>query len=206
MIRVVNATLGYGDTPILKDVNIEFRDGVTIVIGENGSGKTTLCKSISGLLKPISGEILVDDRDLYIDQEAMKKVVYVHESPVILRKTVWENIIYGLRVRGLDLEEAYKLVKEFKLENILDEDARKMSAGYKKLISILRALAIEPEHLVLDEPFNHLDQRFKSRLIERLTELGRDGHAIILTTHQRDILDISKFIYELRDGGVAIIK
>ncbi len=199
MIRLVRVSLGYNGRPILREIDLEIGRGITLVMGENGSGKTTLCKALSGLLPPLSGRILVRGRDIY--REDVEKPVYIHDKPVILRRSVYENIAYGLRIRGESLERAVEIARIFGLEDILEEPAENLSAGYQKLVSILRGLAVEPEILVLDEPLNHLDRRYREKLLNHLRENYREK-TLIIASHREEIRRIADTTLEIIDGKI----
>jgi len=199
MIRLERATLGYNGRPVLRDIDLEIGRGITLVMGENGSGKTTLCKAISGLLPPLKGRILVGGRDIY--HEEAEKPIYIHDKPVILRRSVEENIAYGLRIRGLDTGRAREIAMEFGLEEILSKQADKLSAGYQKLISILRGLAVEPEILVLDEPLNHLDKRYREKLLNHLSKRYREK-TLVIASHREEIRRIADRTLEIIDGKI----
>ena len=199
MIRLERVTLGYNGRPVLRDIDLVIGRGITLVTGENGSGKTTLCKAVSGLLPPISGRILVRGRDIY--REDVEKPVYIHDKPVILRRSVLENIAYGLRIRGESLDRAVEIAREFGLEDILHEPAWKLSSGYQKLVSILRGIAVEPDILVLDEPLNHLDRRFRKKILDHLSENYREK-TLIIASHREELKNIAHTTLEIIDGMI----
>ncbi len=200
MIKLLDVTLTYDGHVVFKDVSTELHGYLTLILGPNGSGKTTLCKALSGLKKPEKGRIELDGRDVYADPTVRRDIVYVHDTPVILRRSVWENIIYGLEVRKKPLDEAENLVKYFGIEDILSKPAVEMSSGYRKLISLLRAFAVKPKVLVLDEPLNHLDKRFRGKVVKLILRYRDEGVHIVVASHRQELSKVADEIYKCRDA------
>ncbi|MEM1645557.1 MAG: energy-coupling factor ABC transporter ATP-binding protein [Ignisphaera sp.] len=177
----------------LQGVSVSFREGETVfIIGHNGSGKTTLLKLASFILKPVHGKVYVDHQDFWdLDEEiklrVRRNVVYVHEKPVILRGSVIYNVIYPLILRGYSEDQAteiaMKILEKLGIEDLAKMNAKKLSAGQLKLISIARAFAIKPKIIFLDEPFVHLDKERKMVLTEIIKEEICNGRGVVLTSH-----------------------
>lgn len=190
MIRLEGVWYRYPGTGwVLRGLSAEIPDrGVTVLAGPNGSGKTTLLKIAGLIYKPARGRVRAWGIDVWASDggarlEARRRVVYVHEKPIMLRGSVLDNIAYGLRLRGIPRGEAEERARRaasmLGLEGILDKPASALSAGQGQLVSIARALAVEPRILLLDEPFAHLDLDARaalSRLISRIK--GEVGVAI----------------------------
>ncbi len=182
--------------PALRGVSLELRGGtITGLTGSNGSGKTTLLKIMGLLYKPSKGEILIDGFNPWTSgslNEHRKMIVYVHETPIILRGTVLDNLTVGLKIRGIPASEAKRLARELARDlgicSLLQAKAQKLSRGFKQLLSIARALLVKPKILLLDEPFNSLDRKKKKRLIEVLETYKNNDTTIMISTHDTLLL------------------
>lgn len=199
----------------LENVSAELKSGRVILIsGHNGSGKTTFLKIAALLYKPLRGEIMVDGQSFWKMNEIEKimirrRIAYVHERPILIRGSVLENITYPLKIRGLDSRDAVervgRIMKELGLMKLADKSAKKLSAGQSQLIAIARAIAAEPELILLDEPFAHLDSRRAEFVAAALRERGKNGTGIVIASHGRgelpDILEPDEII-TLEEGRV----
>jgi len=203
MIEAKNVSFKYGKHYVLHEIDIEFDMGLHLLKGPNGSGKTTLCKIISGLLKPTNGKVYIDGVNIYGegDGEILNKVIYVHDKPIILNKSVYENIVFGGIIQGLKKVNIEDLINRFKLENLLNKNARELSTGYKQLVSLLRAFVVEPHYLILDEPFSNLDDEFRDRILEYLINYSKK-HSIIIATHTPYLDEIATTITYINNGKI----
>ena len=184
-----------GNDWVLKNISLTIEPKEVVVItGHNGSGKTTLLKITSLIYRPVKGEVLVDSNDFWSLEEDEKlmirrKVVYVHEKPILLKDTVLGNVAYGLRIRGVGNDELLRRCKEVLEElgiwGLKDFNAYKLSVGQTQLVAIARALVLNPEVLLLDEPYAHLDMRKKEVLTRVLSRRCREGMTLVIATHQR---------------------
>jgi tungstate transport system ATP-binding protein len=210
-VRLEDVWFSYdGRRYVLRSVNVEFKDrGLHVVMGPNGSGKTTLLKIISLIYKPTRGNVIVDGRSYWDlgpgERDSIRQhIVYVHDKPIILRGDVWYNVSLGLRLKGSDsydyLEE---LVERYGVSELLRSNSRSLSAGQRRLISIIRALALKPRVLVLDEPFNHLDSSRVRMLLEDLTSMAGSSLVVVATHYMvRELMSSTTRLYELVDGSL----
>ncbi len=214
MIELLDVRYSYPrGAEALRGVALTIREGITSLVGPNGSGKTTILKISAGLLRPAAGQVLVDGSDLWsADPEERlrlrRSVVYVHESPVVMRGTVEENVAFGLRLRGVPDEEAREGVREamemLGLSQLASASARTLSAGQRQLVALARALAVSPRHLLLDEPTANLDRENRRRVARVLRTLAREGVSVAVATHDRLLaLEISDRAVLIEDGLVA---
>ena len=198
-IRLEKVWFRYGKGRwVLKDVTVEMGDaGITAVVGPNGAGKTTLLKIASIIYRPVRGRVIAFGTDPWVLGEGerlslRRRVVYVHEKPILLRGTVERNVMFGLEIRGIRKEEAREIVRavaeELGITELLGHDVRHLSAGQGVLVSIARALAVDPRVLVLDEPFAHLDYRRRGALLSLLRRLRDEGKGLIVSTHDTHLM------------------
>jgi len=213
LIKVNGVWHKYDSRWILRGVSLALRDGAIIVlVGPNASGKTTLLKIMAGIIKPSRGTVLIDGLDPWRLKEpkrtyARRSTVYVSEKPVMVRGSVRDNILLGLRVRGLDveagMENASNIIEYLGLSTILDSKALSLSAGQRQLVSIARALLLEPKHILLDEPLAHLDRVNRVKVLKLLRRLADDGKAIMMATHDPyNMEDIADERITIEDGRI----
>ncbi len=216
MIRLVNTWYKYPGSKnwALKNINLVFReDKAYAVIGPNASGKTTLLKITALLYKPVKGRIEAWDKDYWsLPRDKMielrRRIVYVHEKPILLRGTVLHNLAYGLILRGHDKQTAEKkasrLLEKLGLTSLAHKKNKQLSAGEAQLVAILRAIILEPRILVLDEPLAHLDTSKRKKILELLTILKQTGTGIIIATHDYYIAEtLTEKTIQLENGEIT---
>jgi cell division transport system ATP-binding protein len=202
------------DKPVLKDIDLEIepREFVCIV-GESGAGKSTLVKLINKEIEPNSGKIVVGK----IDYEKFPKrqipflrrkigVVY-QDFKLLPKKNVYENVAYALEVAGVSNREIQDRVpKILKLVNLADKAKcypNGISGGERQRVAIARALVHQPQILVADEPTGNLDPKNAWEIVDLLLKINTFGTTVILTTHNKDIVDrLKKRVITIKDGKV----
>ena len=178
----------------LTGISTSFRSGeLTLVRGPNGAGKTTLLKVAGLVYRPSAGRVVVDGEDFWsLDENRRlvrrREVVYVHERPVLIRGRVLDNVVYGLRLRGVGgsgaVELCREVMEELQLWELRDVDVRKLSAGQAQLVAVARALVLEPKLIYLDEPLAHLDEERRLLLLKTLERIRRRGAGVVVASHQ----------------------
>ena len=161
------------------------------IVGHNGAGKSTLLRLLALLERPTEGDVWIDDRPVANASRAALRgrVTLVEQRPVLLRGTVRENLGYGLRVRGVSRPDGDRIVdtvaRRLDLLPLLDRRRRELSDGETQRVAVARALAIEPDVLLLDEPVSSAD-RASAQLLYRVIDEERRarGLAVCLATHQ----------------------
>ncbi len=212
-ISVSNLHFNYPNyTLALQGVDLEISLGEFIAImGENGAGKTTLVKHFNGLLKPQTGNVIVDGTDTRKTTVAQlsKNVGYVFQNPLyqLFSETVEKELELGLR--SIDLTEQEKkhridkVLNEFGIEKFRDRHPLMLSEGERKSVAIASVLIMDPKVLIVDEPTLALDLLEKKRLSNVLTRLHREGRSIILVTHDVDFaFDNSERIVTMSRGKI----
>ncbi|HEV7507302.1 MAG TPA: ABC transporter ATP-binding protein [Thermoanaerobaculia bacterium] len=153
----------FGSEPVLADVSLAVEHHETVsVLGRSGSGKTTLLKIVAGLETADRGELRLDGRRIDAVPPQTRGVVYLYQEPLLFpHLDVWENVAFGLRLRGVGGEDLNRRVREMIASLELEDHARKrphqLSGGQRQRVSFGRALIIQPALLLLDEPFGNLD-------------------------------------------------
>ena len=169
---------------ILDNVSLTFdTEGFTIVMGPNGAGKTTLLRLLHGLERPRGGKVqwAVSHRDLKNQQ------AFVFQTPILLRRTMYENLLYPLRIAKIAKDQAANLANEWMEKiNLADKSgvsAQMLSGGEKQKLAIARALITDPQVLFLDEPTTNLDGASTREIESMLNSARESGTRIIMTTH-----------------------
>lgn len=182
--------------PVLDIPELTIEEGqVTVFRGHNGSGKTTLLKIIAGLYHPLQGEII---------RKSGGKIVLVQQEPYLFHGTVFHNLLSPLKFSGKEVKHRDIPVKEklalVGLEGFEKRKARELSGGEKKRIAIARALMLEPETLLLDEPDANVDSRTTRELETLIRTLKDSGMNIILCSHHKS------FAYRCSDRIIDLFK
>jgi len=213
MITVRDLRAERGDTTVLEGLSLRIADGEFLVIaGANGSGKTTLVRQFNGLLDPESGSVSVDGVDVAEGPVAARTsvgMVFQNPRDCFVGAVVGADVAFGPENLGLDREEIDRRVGAA-LEAVGMADHRgtridRLSGGQQARVAIAGALAMEPDHLVLDEPFTGLDHPARRSVRRRLEALSAEGTSVIVVTHDlREVSDLADRIVVISGGTVAL--
>lgn len=184
---------------VLDNIDLEVEKGEFVsIVGPSGCGKSTLLYLIAGLDKPDKGNIEVQGKK--IDKPSPERVVVFQEAGLFPWLTVLENVTYGLLLKKMSKREAEerarKVLKMVHLSRYVDSYPHQLSGGMKQRVSIARALVMEPEVLLMDEPFSALDEQTRMVLHRELLEIWRETKVtIIFVTHNiREAVQLSEKI------------
>lgn len=192
IFRVENLIKNYGDKNVLNIEAMEiYKNKITAIIGPSGAGKSTLLHLLNGIEPPSSGSIWFEDKR--IEQKVMdlgirRSMVMVFQKPVVFSTTVYENLAYGLKLRGMEKKEIEKRVEEMLevtgLKDKSQQKANTLSGGEAQRVAVARAMIIRPKALLLDEPTTNLDPA-NVLTIEELIKYGKNryGISVIIVTH-----------------------
>lgn len=192
MIEIRNLVKRFPDgTLALNRINLTINKGEFIVIaGENGSGKTVLVKHLNGLLQPTEGSVLLNGNPVIKNLRYTRQkigFVFQNSDSQILGQTVEDDVAFGPRNLGFSREEIKKRVEDALIETGLKEKKDRppfsLSGGEKQRLALAGVLAMEPEIIVFDEPFSHLDYTGVKQVLSHILLLHEKGTTIILTTH-----------------------
>lgn len=194
---------------ILNKINIKFKKGELIgIYGPSGSGKTTVADLISGLLKPTSGKILFNKKELSIDEDVDLKDLFSYTSQnfTILNDTFSKNIMFANKYDKKKLDNAIDLslsleIKNLKKGNKLGDYGSKLSGGQKQRMAIARALYSNSQIIILDEPTSALDSKTELEIIKNLKEISKNK-IIIIFTHNEDIKKFFDHKYAIKDKKI----
>lgn len=205
--------LGGEDVYAVRNVNLEIhRNRFVTLVGRSGSGKTTLLNLLAGLDHPTQGEVLFEDRNLarFSEKEMIQlrrnRIGVVFQSFALLPLlSAYENVELPLRIAGVGARERGRRTDEV-LEMVgLARRAKhrpfELSGGEQQRISIARAVAIQPDIILADEPTGELDSTNASNIFGLFRQMSHDrGMTIVATTHDRTLLDMADETYEISDG------
>lgn len=184
-----NLTKKYKDKIAVNSINLSINDGeMYALLGVNGAGKSTTIKMLSCLIKPTSGDALLNGNSIVSDSEKVKRIINVspQETAVAPNLTVRENLELMARIYGFGNEDAVskaqKMIEDFELSDIAKSKAKTLSGGWQRRLSIAMALISDPEILFLDEPTLGLDVLARRELWNKIGSL-KGKITIILTTH-----------------------
>ena len=204
IIKVENLTHTYGiGTPFersaVKDMSLSvYRGELLGLIGHTGSGKSTLIQHLNGLLKPTSGRILLDGRDIWAEPKKIRDVrfrvglVFQYPEYQLFEETVYKDIAFGptnMGLKGDELDQRIRAAARFAglSEDKLDKSPFALSGGQKRRVAIAGVIAMEPEVLVLDEPSAGLDPRGREELLEHIRAYHQErGNTVVLVSHNME--------------------
>ena len=202
VIEARNLVFAYGSKPVISDVSLTLPSGaVGALIGANGSGKSTLIRLLAGLLKPAKGQVLIDDVSLtdLSPRERAKRIAYVPQStPTIFPFTAMEVVLTGRSPYSLRFSFENKRDEEIALAaldlldaaHLANRPVTELSGGERQLVTVARALAQEPDVMLLDEPASALDLKHRTQLARALRRLSDEREiAVLMITHDLMLLD-----------------
>lgn len=202
-----------GGVQVLDVPSFRVHDGEFVsLIGPNGSGKSSLLLALTCLLPRAAGEVRYRGRPVRSDVEAIayrRDVAMVFQEPLLFDETVYDNVAAGLRIRGVSRKEirprVLQYLERFGLAGMAGRSARKLSGGEARRVNLARALVVEPELVLLDEPFANLDLPARQSIIEQLERALRDaGTAAVLVTHDAsEALRLSDRMVVMRGGRIV---
>ncbi len=219
MLVIENISMNYDETPnivhALSNVNLILnKNELTIIKGPSGSGKTTLLNIIGGLLKPSSGKILVNNKNI-IEMNDNEKAYYrnkvigfVFQSFYLEPNfTVYDNVEVPLIIAGIPKNERRKMIlSTLDSVGLLDKEkmiASKLSGGEKQRVSIARAIVNNPEIILADEPTGNLDSKNGDMIMSLLKRISKEDKIVIVITHNDEqAIKYGDKIYRLNDGEI----
>lgn len=201
-----------GDNPILNGISIAVEKGdFTSIVGSSGSGKSSLMYVLGLLDSPTSGEVYVDGRKVdFTDSKSLsdirnRKIGFVFQFHYLIAElTASENVVVPMLKRGVKRPEAkdrsYALLAELGLKGKEGRKPYQLSGGEQQRVAIARALGNDPEIVMADEPTGNLDSKNSALVMDVFIELNGKGRAILMITHEPDLAEKTKKVYEIKDG------
>lgn len=194
----------------LENIDLSVDEGEFFtILGESGCGKSTLLRAIAGVEDLVSGSVKIDGKDVKTALKDGDIAMVFQDSLLLPHLTVKGNILFGVKMRGIDrgeMEERYlRALKELEIEDLGNKYPDEISGGQRQRVSIGRAIVMKPKLLLMDEPFSALDTNLRMRLQELLKGIQKiHGTTIIFVTHDRnEAFYLSTKIGVMRDGKIV---
>jgi sulfate/thiosulfate transport system ATP-binding protein len=213
-IEIKNISKNFGTFKALDQVSLSIPSGELVaLLGPSGSGKTTLLRILAGLENPDAGSVLFEGRDATYEHTRDRRVGFVFQHYALFRHmTIFENVAYGLRIKARNIrlskqeitERVHNLLTLVQLDWLADRYPAQLSGGQRQRIALARALAVEPQVLLLDEPFGALDAKVRLELRTWLRRLHDDlGITSVFVTHdQEEAMEVSDRVVILDHGKI----
>ena len=212
MLEIKDLSKAFNEKLIVNNVSISIAKGEIVgLLGPNGAGKTTIFYMLAGLLKPDSGNILIDCEDITLapmHRRANKGLVYLPQEPSIFKSlSVWENIYGASELLHSDLqtrqEKTNAVINAFNLEGILNQKGRTLSGGQRRRVEIARCMLFDPRIILLDEPFAGVDPLVVDEINLILKQLQSKNISVLITDHNvNQTLKICDRSYIISEGTV----
>ena len=214
MIKLNDIVVKFGDFTALHNINVHVKEGEFFTfLGPSGCGKTTTLRTITGFIEPVSGTVVVKDRDITHVPIEDRNIGIVFQSYALFpTMTVYDNIAFGLKIKKLKKPEIDKKVREIARKvDLSDEQLAKavsqLSGGQQQRVAIARALVTEPAIICMDEPLSNLDAKLRVQLRNELKQMQKEfGITTIYVTHdQEEALTLSDRIAVFNKGYIEQI-
>lgn len=205
-IELKNVTKEFDKVEIIKNISLEFETGkIYGLYGRNGSGKSVLMKLICGLLIPTKGKVLINGKDFNARNEYPDNLRAVIEKPSFFPElTGFENLKLLAKIQNKISDE--EIIKALDLVNLIDEKDKKYSKyslGMKQKLAIAQAIMEDSSILILDEPFNGIEEKSVEKITKFLKEEAKNGKTIIFSTHiKEDLENLADIIYKIDNGTI----
>ena len=211
ILKTEELTKIYDNIPVVNRIAVNIESGEVIgLLGPNGAGKTTTFLMLSGIIKPNSGIVRLNDEDindLPSHERAEKGLIYLpQQHSVFLKASVYQNLFMILQLYHNETtanQKAMELLEDFGLAAIKDSRAYQLSGGEKRRLEIARSMIMKPKFLFLDEPFTGIDPITIIEIQKIILKLKARGIGIIITDHNvKDTFDITDRVYIIRKGEI----
>lgn len=207
ILETKNLSKKIKDHLILNDINVTFESGnIYGIVGKNGSGKTMLLRALSGLIVPTTGEVIVDGKKLHKELSFPPELGILIEKPEFIGYMSGLDNVYLLADinKKVTKDEIASLMKTFDLDPNSKKHVRKYSQGMKQKLGIIQAIMENQKIIILDEPFNALDEQTVRKVHELLIQFKNEGKLIVITSHhQEDIDQLCDYVYKMDCGCIV---
>lgn len=208
LLEVVNVSHSYRKVQVLENLNLAIqRHGIVGIYGKSGAGKSTLFGIIGGLLKPKSGKVFIEGRNIYSSMDTTlsvrRRIGFVFQLfNLIPELTVYKNVEIALKLREgrSDPQQIRQLLEEMHIEELEGRYPSELSVGEQQRVAIARAVVGSPKLVLADEPTGSVDEYNKQGILELFEKVKAKGIALLITSHDLSTLEICDRVLELREG------
>jgi ABC-2 type transport system ATP-binding protein len=202
-LELVDVSAGYEGKEAIHRVSLKITDpSIYVVLGQNGAGKTTLFRTISGILRPISGQLMLDGDDLFRSKAARKRINYLsHLNALPEEMTVFNALKYCADIEGGDVGRALDLLN---LEDLKDRKLNSLSQGQRKRVSIGKIFLQDRELYLLDEPTTNLDPKVSKEIRDIVLQLSKNKFVLYSSHNLYEAREIGTYLILLKDGELRL--
>jgi ABC-2 type transport system ATP-binding protein len=201
-LELADLSAGYGLEEVIHKINLKLTEpSIYVVLGPNGAGKTTLFRSICGILKPFSGQVRLDELDLFDSKEARRKVAYLsHLNALPEEMTVYNALKYYSDIEGGDVEHVIDILS---LRDLRDKKFSALSQGQKKRVSVGKIFLRERELYLLDEPTSNVDPKISKEIRQLLAELSKNKFVLYSSHNLYEAREIGTYLIVIKKGELT---
>jgi ABC-2 type transport system ATP-binding protein len=201
-LELQDLSAGYGLEEVIHRINLKLTaPSIYVVLGPNGAGKTTLFRAICGILKPFSGQVRIDNLDLFYSKEARRKVAYLsHLNALPEEMTVYNALKYYADIEGGDVEHVINILN---LEDLRNKKFVSLSQGQKKRVSVGKIFLRERDLYLLDEPTSNVDPKISKEIRQLLTELSQDKFVLYSSHNLYEAREIGTYLIVIKNGALT---
>jgi ABC-2 type transport system ATP-binding protein len=194
---------GYDKRTVLRDINLTIQEpAIYVVLGPNGAGKTTLFRTIAGILKPYSGDVVFDGDSVTASRDVRKRINYLsHYNAIPEEMTVYDALTFYANVQGGSADQVLGLLN---LQELRDKKVSDLSQGQKKKVSIAKVFLRERDLYLMDEPTSNLDPGSSKEIRDILLKLSKDRIVLYSTHNLYEASDIGTNLILIKDGTIAL--
>jgi ABC-2 type transport system ATP-binding protein len=198
-LELTEVSSGYGRNEVIHQLSLKITEpSIYVVLGPNGAGKTTLFRTIGGILKPFSGQIKFDDKDLFYSKETRKRLTYLsHLNAIPEEMTVLEALKYYADIEGGDVERVLDLLN---LRELKDSKYNTLSQGQKKRVSIGKIFLRDRDLYLLDEPTSNVDPKVSKEIRDILIKLSKDKFVLYSSHNLYEAKEIGTYLILIKNG------
>ncbi|MBI2638390.1 ATP-binding cassette domain-containing protein [Candidatus Peregrinibacteria bacterium] len=216
MIVFDGVTKRFGKRTVLEDIDLQIKPGEFIsIVGPSGAGKTTIIKLILGAEKPSEGSIFMHDKDIagFEDDDLQLHRRHIgtifQDYKLLPQKTVFENVAFALEACDYALPQIMELVPEaleaLNITHLQDQFPHELSGGESQRVALARATVHKPRLILADEPTGNLDFENAKKVLKELMKINMNGVAVLLTTHNKPLVDlIGQKVAHLQNGRLTL--
>ncbi|MFN8412874.1 MAG: ABC transporter ATP-binding protein [Anaerolineales bacterium] len=189
MISIRDLRVQRNGRDVLQVKSLEIKRGETLaIVGPNGAGKSTFLLALANLIKPVQGDIVFNEKSIkeWDELEYRRRIAFVFQEPLLMDMSVQDNIALGLKFRGVKnfQEQVMKWSQAMGVDSLLQRRANQLSGGEAQRVSLARAFVLNPELLLMDEPFSAVDPQTRTQFLKDLSKvLGQEQRTTIFVTH-----------------------